>query len=280
MNEAQANSSAPELVGSQSQPEGRAGGWSRKKWLIMVALVFAGQVAIIFVLGEKQVPPPRAVKIAPHMTLADSFNELIALDDPTLFVLPHANDFASAVWNEMPIVPQPAFRWPATNAAAPLATENLGAVFTRFMQTNQFAAPVLEFKPEPALSEPVFSVPPAFAGNSSLQIEGELAQRKLLVPISLTNWPYAGVITPSKVQVLVDASGRVVQAVLLPPDKSIVLLPSANADAVRYNAADRRALELARSARFSASSRLTVGQLVFHWCTVPPPATNSPVVLP
>ena len=149
------------------------------------------------------------------------------------------------------------------------AGEDLGAIFIRFMQTNQFAAPVLDFKPEPKLSEPVPPLPPAFAENSTPHIEGELAQRKWLNPVNLTNWPYADVIAPSRVQVLVDAFGDVVSAVLLPPDDPEMA-------ASHYDVADQRALELARTARFSPSLRLTIGQLIFNWRTVPPHATNSP----
>jgi hypothetical protein len=273
MNEAQADSSAPGPSGFKPAAEKRAGDWSRQKWLTLVALVFAAQVALIFALGEKQFPPPRAAATVPRLVLADSSNELIVLDDPTLFVLPHANDFATAVWSQTLPVEQPTFRWPATNAAAPIAAENLGAVFARFMQTNQFAAPVLDFKPEPPVSEPVLSLQPVFAGNSALQIEGELAQRKLLNPASLTNWPYADVIAPSRVQVLVNPGGEVVSAVLLPPE-----VPAEAAN--RYDAADQRALEIARTARFTPASRLTIGQMIFNWWTVPPPATRSPAAGP
>ena len=272
MNEAQANSSAPGLAGLKPQPERRSKGWSRQRWLTFVSLVFATQVALIFALGEKQFPPPRAVARVPQITLADNSSELIALDDPTLFALPHASDFASAVWSEMPVVTPPSFRWkePPGELLSP-ADKNFGAIFTRFMQTNQFAAPTLDFKPEPELSEPALPLPLVFAGNSTLQIEGELAQRKWLNPVSLTNWPYADVIAPSRVQVLVDANGDVVSAVLLPPD---------NPGETHDSDADQHALELARAARFSPSSNLTIGQLIFDWRTVPPPATNSPAAAP
>ena len=81
------------------------------------------------------------------------------------------------------------------------------------------------------------------------------------------------VIAPSKVQVLVDEAGAVVSAVLLPPDNRA-------GAAAQYDPADQRALELARAARFAPSSRLTVGQMIFNWRTVPPPATNAPASLP
>jgi hypothetical protein len=285
MNEAHADSSAPGLAGSETQlekrgegcpaaPDPSSEGWSWRRWLTFVALVFAAQVALIFALGEKHFPPTRAVTNVPQFTLADSTNELIALDDPTLFALPHTNDFASVIWLKIYTNPPPEFRWmePPGELQSP-ADENLGAILTRFMQTNQFAAPLLDFKPEPKLSEPVLPLLPAFAENSALRIAGELAQRKWLNPVSLTNWPYADVIAPSWVQVLVDVGGDVVSAVLLPPD-------NLGEAASHYEAADRRALELARGLRFAPASRLTVGQLIFNWRTVAPSATNSPAAVP
>jgi hypothetical protein len=283
MNGAHADSSAPGLAGSKPQSEGRgegwsaapeppSEGWSRQRWLKFVALVFAAQVALIFALGEKQFPPPRAVTNVPQFTLADSADEMIALDDPTLFALPHEDSFAPAVPGQMLVVTNSSFRWtePPGELLSP-AVESLGAVFTRFMQTNQFATINLNFKPEPELSEPVLPLQPAFAENSTLRVEGELAQRKWLNPLSLLSWPYADVIAPSRVQVLVDAEGDVVSAVLLPPD---------NLGEVHDSDADARALELARSLRFAPSSSLTFGQLIFDWRTVAPPATNSPAVAP
>jgi hypothetical protein len=275
MNEAPADlpaSGQRRAEGWPAAPKSQSEGWSRQRWLISIAIVFAVQVAIIFALGEKKFPPPRAVANVPQLTLADSSSELIALDDPTLFALPHANDFASASWDEITNVTQPSFRWtePPGELQSP-ADENLGAIFTRFMQTNQFAAPLLDFKPEPKLSEPVLPLLPAFAENSALRIAGELAQRKWLNPVNLTNWPYADVIAPSRVQVLVDVDGAVVSAVLLPPD---------NPGETHYDFADQCALEFARAARFAPALRLTVGQLIFNWRTVAPPATNSPAAMP
>ena len=243
-----------------------AGGWSRQRWLIFIAIVFAVEVAIIFVLGEKHFPPTRAVTNVPQLTLADNANELIALDDPTLFALPHTNDFASAVWGKAFVATNASFRWTEPPLPPPLVAENLGAVFIRFMQTNQFAAPPLDFKPEPKLSEPVLPLEPVFAENSTLQIEGDLAQRKLLTPENLPSWPWADVIAPSKVQALVDMAGNVV---------SVVLLEASGAEL-----ADTNALAFARSLRFARSSHLTVGRLIFNWRTVAPPATNSPAAAP
>jgi hypothetical protein len=269
MNGAHADPPAPEIAGPKPTGEG----WSRRRWLTLIAFVFAAQVGFIFALGERHFASPRAVANVPALKLANDSDELIALDDPTLFVLPHANDFASAILQKKFVAPQPSSRWTEPPGELPLAAENLGAVFDRFMQTNQFAQSPADFKPPAKLSEPVLPLQPVFAENSALRIEGELAQRRMLNSVSLTNWPYADVIAPSRIQVLVDVDGDVVSAVLLPPDNP-------GEAASHYEAADQHALEITSNLRFAPASRLTVGQLIFNWRTVAPPATNSPAAVP
>jgi hypothetical protein len=91
--------------------------------------------------------------------------------------------------------------------------------------------------------------------------------------MNLPSLPFADVIAPSRVQVLVDEAGDVVSAIVLPSDNNLEALS-------HYDTADQRALELARAARFAPSPRLTIGQMIFTWHTVPPPATNSPAASP
>jgi hypothetical protein len=278
MKETPADSSAPGSAGlptPEARGQGwpaepkRSEGWSRQRWLTWVVLVFAAQVALIFALGGKKFPVPRAVANVPQFTLADTTNELIALDDPTLFALPRADDFTPKMYAN----PPPDFRWKEPPGEIPLAAENLGADFARFMRTNPFAVPVLDFKPEAKLSEPALPLLPAFAENSALHIGGELAQRQLLAPVELPSLPYSDVIAPSKVQALVNEAGSVVSAVLLPPDDVVE-------SAGRPDVGDTNALRIARSLRFAPSSHLTVGELVFDWRTVPPPAANPPAAAP
>ena len=242
-----------------SAPERK--GWSRTRWLTVIALVFAAHVALIFLFGEKKEIAPRAVTNVPMLKLAGN-SELLALNDPTLFVLPHQRDFASAVWLKVPDVKQPSFRWTEPPRPLPLSADKLGMAFGQFMQTNFFASEPFDFKPAAELSTPTLPVEPAPAQNSTMQIEGELAQRQLPAQINLTSWPYADVIAPSKVQVLVDAAGNVVSAILLPPDNGFTA-------ADYYDAANQRALEIARALRFAPSSSLTFGRIIFNWHTVP-----------
>jgi hypothetical protein len=243
-------------------------GWSRRRWLTLIALVFAAHVGLIFIFGAKKQIVPRAVENVPQLQLADNDNELIALDDPTLFALPNAKDFAAAVWLKPPAIAPPDFRWTEPPRWLALADGKLGATFVQFMQTNRFAALPFDFKPPLQLSQPVSPVEPALAQTSTLQITGDLEQRRLLNRLDLPSWPYANVIAPSKVQVLVNAAGDVVSPVLLPPDHGFTA-------ADYYAAADQRALELARTARFAPATRATFGQLIFNWHTVPPNTTTN-----
>src|SRR5208283_239073 len=205
----------------------------------------------------------------PTFHLADNAGELVALNDPTLFALPHQRDFASTIRVPAPVLKQPSFRWVETNGWLSLSGEKLAAVFNEFMQTNRFAGFELQLRPALELSAPVSPIEPMLAQTSTLRIEGDIAQRPWLNPVDVPSLSYNDVIAPSKVQVLVDAAGKVVSAVLLPSDNPLEA-------ASHYDAADQRALELARTARFAPGPRLTVGRLIFNWHTLPVTNTNEP----
>jgi hypothetical protein len=245
----------------------RSEGWSRKKWLTVVAIIFAAHVAIIFAFGDRKQIVPRAVKNVPMLKLADDSDELLALDDPTLFALPHLEGFAGPGWLETPRVQFHRQDWTEQPRWLPLPAENLGATFQQFMRTNFFASRALDFKPEAKLSAPP-PVEPALAQSSTLQIAGELAQRKLLNEINPPSLPFNDIIAPSIVQVLVDAAGEVVSAVLLPPENSVEA-------AGRADIGDTNALRIARALHFAPAKTLTVGQIVFNWRTIPMTTTNE-----
>jgi TonB family protein len=230
--------------------------------LTLVALVFAAHVLLLFAFGGQKQVVPRAVTNVPTLNLADDSSEWLALNDPTLFVLPHQKDFSSAIWLPMPALKPPSFRWTEPPRWLPLSADELGLAFNQFMQTNRFASFELQLKSPVKLSAPGLPIESALAQTSTLQIQDDLAQRRLPDTINLPSWPYADVLAPSIVQAVVDAAGNVVSTVLLSPSG--------------YDAADQHALELARAVRFTPSSRLTVGRMIFNWHTVPPPTTNAP----
>lgn len=245
---------APHHEMAASRPPGE-GGWPLRRWLLLVILILMLHVALIFIFGQHQFPPTRVVKDVPHLQLADNSSELIALDDPTLFALPHANDLA---FLKLPEVRPPSFRWTEPPRWLPLPAGELGAVFNQFMQTNRFAGFTLDFKPPPKMNAPSQTFHPAFAQSSTVRLEGELKQRPMINHLAAPSLPDNDVLPPTVVQVLVDGAGNVV---------SVVLLESSG-----YAAADQRAMELARTARFAPSSQVTIGQMVFDWRTVPAPA--------
>jgi TonB family protein len=238
-------------------------GWTRSRLIIVIALVAAVQVILIFVFGEKKEAVPRAVLNVPTLKLANTSGEeleLLALDDPTLFVLPNPKDFAAAAWLTNREPDQPSFRWTETPRWLPLLTDDLGAAFGWLTQTKIPTGQTFNFRPVPELTAPTVPVEPAPVQNSTMRIRGELAHRQLPAEISLTNWPYANVLAPCVVQVLVDAAGNVA---------STVLLKSSS-----YKDADDKALEVSRSLRFTPAANLAFGRIIFNWQTVPP--TTSP----
>lgn len=271
MNDAPANLATPGLAGPNPSKAGE--GWSRRRWLAVIALVFAAHVVLIFLFGSKKAVVPRAVANVPALRLADNSGNLPALNNPALFALPNPEDFASAVWRITPGVEQPSFRWTAPANWLPLSTENLGAAIGRFTQTNFFAGHQPDFKPPAELNAPALPIEPALAQSSTLQIEGGLAQRRLLSEISLPSLPDNDVIAPTVVRALVDVAGNVVSVIVLPPENSLEA-------AGHYGPADQRALEFTRQLRFAPAAQLTFGEIIFNWHTVPLAATNAPVASP
>jgi TonB family protein len=234
-------------------------GWTRSRLITIVALVTAVQVILIFAFGEKKEVVPRNVLNVLTLKFANTTDgqlELLALEDPTLFVLPNAKDFAAAAWLTNHEPEPPSFCWTEPPRWLPFSMDGLGAAFGQLMQTNFPASQPFNFRPVPELNLPTLPEETAPAPNSTMRIRGELAQRQLPSEISLTNWPYADVLAPCVVQVLVDAAGNVV---------STVMLKSSS-----YKNADDKALELTRALRFTSAVNPTFGRIIFNWNTVPP----------
>jgi hypothetical protein len=262
MNHATANSPALEPVSPLKKS------WSGTRWVVVLLVAFAAHVGFIIAFAEKKPATPLPVTKVPKLTLADNSDELLALRNPTLFALPQQRDFPAVSGLKTNEVKSPSFRWTEPPRWLPLSETRLGAAVSEFLQTNSFAKLTLDFKPAPQLSAPSLPLEPALAQNSTMHIEGELAQRQLPSEISLTNWPYPDVLAPCVVQVLVNPAGDVISAVVLPSEDGL-------AAGAHYDAADQRALELARSLRFQPAPQPTVGKIIFNWHTVSPATTTN-----
>ena len=159
-----------------------------------------------------------------------------------------------------------------------LAVGQLGTVFNRFIETNDFNSLHVPANPMPTLALP--SLPPlaTSAEQSTLRLEGDLAQRRLVTPLPLRSCTNLDILSNSVVRIAVDAEGRPLLPMLLSRSGS--------------SEADQYALERARAARFEPVRRnpaetvrnptadLSWGRMVFRWHTVPPPPTNTPAASP
>jgi hypothetical protein len=265
MNDASANLPAMDESGPQSDE-----GWSRKRILFFIALAMAVHIGLIFAFGAKKPFVPKPVTSAPQLQLAKTPDELMELDNPALFALPNPRDFAAAIWQQAPVITPPSFRWKAAPGELVLTnTENLGAVFNVFLQTNRFGDFQLDFKPPPLLVELLAPTGPALPQSSVLQISGALAQRQLLAKPALPSLEFNDIFAPSKVQVTVDQIGNVIGAVLLPADNAIEA-------AGRSPKGDTNAVALALGLKFAPAAQLMLGEVTFYWHITPLTSTNAP----
>jgi len=257
--------------------------WTWVRWLIAIAVVLIAHLALIYVFGSYKVITPLPVKNASTLELAGgNSSDWLSLNNATLFALPDPNGFAGQMWTELPPFPFRPQKWTEEPQWLDVPSNELVASFTDYVQTNTFAGVHFEFNLPPPLTVPAINQESPFDTNSTLQVVGEVGKRGMLGQMNLPLWPYADVIAPSVVQVLVDAAGNVVSAVLLPAENFSEQSPVRNPDADQY------AVRLARTARFAPlapgaaslssdpASHLAMGRLVFNWQTVPVTATNAP----
>ncbi len=243
-------------------------GLTKKKFLLLVAFALATHIALIFLFGTKKQFVAQPVTKAPQLQLGNTTDELLELNNPALFSLPNPRDFSAGVWQRQPNITQPSFR----HTEAPRYLElpgNLGAAFTQFMQTNRFGNFALNFKPAPLFAEPVMGLEPALPKNSTAEISGPLAQRKLLSSPALPSLPLNDIIGPSKIQVLVNAAGVVNSAVSLAGDNLFET-------AARTDSGDTNAIVFAPQFKFAPAPQPTFGEIIFHWHTTPLNTTNTP----
>ena len=249
--------------------------WPRRRWWIVVAFVFAVQLGLIFGLSDKRISYPRQRGSTPALELVRSTAaELLSLNDPTLFALPHRQGFAGLAWLGIPYPPTNSFDWSEEPFWLPLSIEKLGAVFEGSGGTSNSNLPLSPTRPEPALTITEAGPLPAAQAKSRLRLEDGLAGRTLITPIELPRERYTDLLADSVVQIVVDSEGR--------PISVPVLLSSSGSPT-----ADQDAMRLARIARFNAIANggpgrvanplahLTWGRMIFQWQTLPLPETNT-----
>ena len=242
-----------------------------KLW-IAIGLVFAAQVGIFFWMGN---PPPAKPPQAPAPPVVQMVarNELLALQDPTLFVLPHRENFSGDAWLKIPPREFPPTNW--TEAARPLelAKEQLGAPFVAFMQTN--LPPRFQPRIDSGLDSADAAIPPMqpISVPTRLRVEGDLARLRLLTPLHLPPQTNSDLLTNTVVQLVVDSRGNPFSAVVSPKSGN----DEVDKEALAYVKAIRFAPPEAAALGTVPADKMITGRLIFEWQTVP---SNAPPVNP
>ena len=232
------------------------------QWGWWVAVVFGLQAAFLWWVssgGRDEGERNEASLVQVDLELV----ETLAIEDPMSLGQPRTNGF-SAVWlNPTPLQHEFA-RWTPPEIPLPPESNVVEAIILEALEKD----PVPEFrsfeKPVPKLTR--ISVPPLRQQERSrLVLRGELAERTLVGAVDLkAAWKHDSFLRPTRVQVVVDSMGRVMNGVLLAESGH------APADAV--------AMELAlKKIRFNAAPSSTAyasGELVFQWHTDSASVTN------
>jgi hypothetical protein len=234
---------------------------------IAVALVFAAQVAVVFWAGNP--PPAKPLPTVPvpvvHIAAAES-QALLALQDPTLFVLPHRDNFSGDAWlNLRPLEFSPT-NWTEPARPLELSPPELGAAFVAFMQTNP--PPVFQPRIDSGLDTAEATAPPmpSLSVPSRLRVEGDLARLRLLTPLHLPPQTNSDLLTNTVIQLEVDAQGNPFSATIWAKSGS--------------DGADSEALtNFAKAVRFAPPEpaalgtvppdKMISGKLIFEWQTMP-----------
>jgi len=256
--------------------------WSPLRWWGTIVFVTAAQAGVILWLSERKLIVPRrpdvssAFQLFPGPPPDSGMAEWLNIDDPTVLARPDSRGFSGPAWMIAPTLRHESRDWTEPHRWLNLPVAGLGASFAEFVRTN-FVGPLsLADKPAPRLSEVAFS-PVPLPMQSTFRIEGALARRELLTPLEVPSVPHSDILTNTVVRLEVGAAGFTFSSVVLSSSGS--------------KAADRFALDLARSARFKPVPRagpaspgnpvhLTAGEIIFQWHTLEMPSTNGPAAKP
>ncbi len=255
----------------------RSSGWPGHRWWAAVLLLCAVQLGLIWWFGEAGGGPVRPPGKSPTLRLTGTRGaELLAVLDPTVFVLPHPRSFAGRAWLNATRQEAPPFYWSEEPQSLRFSTEQLGIAKRWPAGSNLVNGMVLAGDWAPEVLPPAPARTVGAPAESALRVAGKLGGRRLLTSFDLHSWTNAEFLTNTVVQLVVGPDGRTVSATLF--------------SGSGLSAADRAALQDARKARFEPLPNrvpdvpgdplagLAWGQLIFEWQTVltPKPKSTAP----
>ncbi len=242
-------------------------GWSRSRFVLVAALLFAGQAGLLLLLGERPRPSPLAPASRVVLRMLDApldeenLTKHIFAEDPTVFPSTSPQGFAAHAWRLLPAQdhtaaalrqPLPAFldftNWSGAERS-PAVPEPRQAPFQWTTRPNP-----------PEDTVPIFPEAEASRPESFFVIEGPLQARRWPAPVELHPWTNS-LLSNSVVQFAVNRAGQVVSAVLL--------------SGSGLKEADESALTNVNVLRFrpsrKAAAELEWGTATFYWKSVAPP---------
>ncbi len=260
--------------------------WSRERWFLTVAIVFAVQVVlVIWLSGRKDLPVAvDSQKLLTHYYTAEMSEELmplLTLLDPTMYARADREGFSGPVWLNVSPVEHRSAGWSDPPQFLKFKQERLLSELEQFGRSNQ---PRRRTVPEKLVGDDggraalVDQLKPT--AGTTFEITGDLSVADLLGVPTLAAIEFDGVLAPSIMLVQVDQRGRVFSANLTGNSG----LPDA----------DQRAMKIARSLQFGIAdgfspttdnrdfSNLRRARLLVHWATAPGPVpqTNAPPANP
>lgn len=241
--------------------------WSRRKFWMVLCLVFGLQLALLFLFGR---PVPSPLDELPRRTSfrmlaknvpTGAFDALL-VTDPTLFVLPNRDSFSGAAWLNVKEMDYSPTEWTEAPSYLRFRPEKLTTAFKQFVEAGR--NPLMQVSEKLPPYEPTPAPPAVAAGTKSrMRVDGAIASRVTSEMPNLIAWQNNEPLDRSIVEVGVNEGGQVVSVRLI--------------NRSGLSAADQAALKLAGALRFSplSSVNLMLGRINFVWHTEPLAATNA-----
>lgn len=235
--------------------------WSRKQWIVTVALIFVAHVAAVFALHSRAPLLARLDSLPAKNAFPSQTNAAAKLppelQDPLLFASANARGFSAGAWVKAPETKQG------------LARTQMAPRFFGYEREPASFPPMDPPAPRTPLPFVALSLERQAPKVSTMSIEGDLAARALSRMPALPPQVFGDVLSNTVVQVAVQADGF--------PFSARVVSGSGS------RKADLEALELGKGLRFAPRlvaaldrrpAPLEWGQLVFQWFTTAPGGTN------
>lgn len=260
-----------------------------RRWLLAILLLALAQAAVLHLVVHQVKSIRPSTPFTQQLTLAaddQSTGQILRmpwLDMPTLFAIPSLNGFSGGAWLQYRAPPTPENQVNDTPTWLEVQTNQIGRSLTEFTSRNR-PEPLSVVERRIPWRENLSLEPPQIP-HSELRLQGPIARRRLITPVSLPDWPHTDVLAESHVQVMVDGNGQVLSAVLV--DAEGRTLPAGGLPPAHLPEADRFALDFASSAQFEKlpvtgpatvldeSPRIEWGRVIFQWQTIPVAVTNK-----